>query len=255
MSHADPIISGLKNGLLVSCQEPEGSPLDRPGFIAALASVAEKCGAVGVRVNGIRNIRATCAKVRIPVVGLEKLGRGEVPVYITPTLASASRVAEAGATIVALDCTSRQRPGNETIGDIIANLKKKSRALIMADISTVEEGIAAADMGADIVATTLYGYTGGRRQYHKPAFTLLRKLVERVSVPVILEGRVHTPADLRKGFELGAHAVVVGTAISDFAWLASTFIAAAPRQNQPRSHADRQPKTSRPLRSKKRDSA
>ncbi|MGH9437101.1 MAG: N-acetylmannosamine-6-phosphate 2-epimerase [Terriglobia bacterium] len=232
MKSSTEIIRALKDGLLVSCQEPKTSPLNHPQIIAALAKAAEICGAVGVRIEGTKNIRAVCSSVKLPVVGIEKLGRGIRPVYITPTLASARRVARAGATIVALDCTARQRPGNDSIEAIIGDLKRKSPALVMADVSTVEEGIAAAGMGADLVATTLYGYTGEECDHRGPAFGLLRKLVRNVPVPIILEGRVHTPEDLRKGFELGAHAVVVGTAITNIEWLVRTFIESTPRAKE-----------------------
>jgi N-acylglucosamine-6-phosphate 2-epimerase len=229
MNSSTDIIRALKHGLLVSCQEPEASPLNHPRIIAALARAAETCGAVGVRIDGAKNIRAVCSSVNIPVIGIEKLGRGVTPVYITPTLASARRVVRAGAAVVALDCTARQRPGNESVETIVGKLKQSSQALVMADVSTVEEGIAAANMGADLIATTLYGYTGENRDHCGPAFDLLRSLVDKVPLPIILEGRVRTPEDLSKGFELGAHAVVVGTAITNVEWLVRTFIESTPR--------------------------
>ncbi|MGH9397616.1 MAG: N-acetylmannosamine-6-phosphate 2-epimerase [Terriglobia bacterium] len=222
-------IRKLKSGLLVSCQAPKGSPLDHPRIIAALAKAAEQHGAVGVRINGPANIRAVRSAVNIPVIGIEKLRRGSSPVYITPTLASGRRVVRAGAGIVALDCTARRRPNGERLERIIAELKRRSHVLIMADVSTVEEGVAAAGMGVDLVATTLHGYTENTHPHHRPAFGLLRKLAQKLRVPVILEGRVRTPEDLRKGFDLGAYAVVVGTAITDVEWLVRMFVEATPR--------------------------
>lgn len=230
MSRAAEIFRRLKGGLIVSCQAPEGSPLNHPRIIAALALAAERQGAAGVRINSPGNICAVRSVVSIPVIGIEKLQREGSLVYITPTLRSALRVVGAGADIVALDCTARPRPGDEAIERIFAELKRTAGILIMADISTVEEGVRAAEMGADVVATTLEGYTEATRGHQRPAFALLRKLARTLSVPVVLEGRVRTPDDLRKGFEFGAHAVVVGGAITNVEWLARTFVEAAPRK-------------------------
>lgn len=228
MKRSLDLIARLKGGLVVSCQAPEGSPLDHPRIIAALAQAAEKQGAAAVRINGSRNIRAVCAAVSVPVIGIEKIRRRGSPVYITPTRASARSAARAGAAIVALDATARRRPGGESLARIIEELKRIG-VLIMADVSMLEEGIASAGIGADLVATTLYGYTAATRGRDGPAFALLEKLVANLTLPVILEGRVRTPRDVRRAFEMGAHAVVVGTAITGVEALARAFVDAAPR--------------------------
>jgi N-acylglucosamine-6-phosphate 2-epimerase len=106
---------------------------------------------------------------------------------------------------------------------------------LMADVATLKDGIPAAELGADLVATTLYGYTDTTRKRHGPAFELLRDLVRQVKIPVVLEGWVRTPDEVRKAFDLGAYAVVVGTVITNIEWLVHRFVEATPRvQRRPR---------------------
>jgi N-acylglucosamine-6-phosphate 2-epimerase len=219
----------LKNGLIVSCQPRAGSALDHPQFVAALAAAAEEQGAVAVRIRETRNIRAVCRAVQVPVIGIEKINDPDSDVYITPTLESVRRVHRAGAQIVALDATERPRPGRQSLAEIIKSAKAGLDALIMADVATLEQGLEAAKLGVDLISTTLYGYTEGTRHCQGPGFPLLRSLVREVDVPVVLEGRVHRADQVRKAFNLGAYAVVVGTAITDVEWLARQFIEACPK--------------------------
>ncbi|MGH9469475.1 MAG: N-acetylmannosamine-6-phosphate 2-epimerase [Terriglobia bacterium] len=231
MRQSEPknVIKKLKGGLIVSCQQPPNSPLSPPGIIAAMVAVAEQQGAVGARVNGAKNIRAARRASGIPIIGIEKLHVAGSSVYITPTWESVRRVCKAGAAIVALDCTRRRRPEDQSLAEILRRAKNELGAIIMADVATLKEGVAAAELGVDVISTTLCGYTREARHCAGPAFELLAELVRRVAVPVVLEGRVHSPDDLRKGFDLGAHAVVVGAAITDVGWLARQFAQAAPR--------------------------
>ncbi len=219
----------LKNGLIVSCQARAGSPLDDPRIIAAFARVAEGQNAVGVRINGEEHIRAVRRAVGIPIIGIEKRRTDGFPVYITPSLGSARRVHLAGAAIIALDATARPRPNGESLDEIMSFLKREIKVLVVADVATADEGLYAAERGADAVATTLHGYTKETEGQGRegPAFDLLHQLVKRLSLPVILEGRVRDPDDVRKAFDLGAHAVVVGTAITNMEWRARTFVDAA----------------------------
>jgi N-acylglucosamine-6-phosphate 2-epimerase len=221
-------LSRLKNGLIVSCQPRLGSPLDRPQFVAAVASVAEEQGAVAVRIRGTRDIRAVRRAVHIPVLGIEKINDPNSEVYITPTLQSVRRVHRAGAQIIAMDATQRPRPRSQSLAEIVAAARANFDALLMADVATLQQGVEAARLGFDIVGTTLCGYTGDTSSCKGPAFSLARQLVREVDIPVILEGRVHQPEQVRRAFDLGVYAVVVGTAITDFHWLSRRFIQAAP---------------------------
>jgi N-acylglucosamine-6-phosphate 2-epimerase len=228
-SRIPDLIGKIEGGLIVSCQAASESPLNRPSIIAALATAAACQGAVGVRIDGAPNIKAVRSALKTTVVGIEKLRTESSPVYITPTLQSARRVIRAGADIVALDCTARPRPNGELLPEIITAVKKAGTVFIMADVATAEDGVAAQEMGVDVVATTLCGYTPETKACTGPAFSLLRELTRKLSIPVILEGHVRTPDDVRKAFDFGAHAVVVGTAITNVEWLVQTFVAAAPR--------------------------
>ncbi len=222
----------LKGGLIVSCQPRPHSALDRPRFVAAMAAVAEQQGAVGVRIRGARNIRAVRRAVGVPIVGIEKINYPDSAVYITPTLESVRRIHRAGAQIIALDATERARPYNQSLARIVDESKARLDALLMADVATVRQGLEAAKLGVDMISTTLYGYTQETQHRQAPGFNLLRQLVQEVDIPVILEGRVHEPEQVCKAFDLGAYAVVVGTAITDFEWLTRRFVEACPNGHE-----------------------
>jgi N-acylglucosamine-6-phosphate 2-epimerase len=221
-------LSRLKNGLIVSCQPRPGSGLDRSQFVAAMAAVAEEQGAVAVRIRGVCDIRAVRRTVHIPVLGIEKINDPDSEVYITPTLESVRRVHRAGAQIIAMDATERPRPSGQPLAEIVAAAKANFDGLLMADVATLRQGVMAARLGFDMVGTTLCGYTADTKHCKGPAFDLARRLVQEVDIPVILEGRVHEPDHVRRAFDLGVHAVVVGTAITDFEWLSRRFIQACP---------------------------
>ncbi len=229
---ATEVIQALKNGLIVSCQAPEDSPINHPLVISAMALVAEQQGAAAVRINGVRNIRAVRRSVKIPIIGIEKVRVPGYSVYITPHLASARRVLRAGADIIAMDFTGGKRPGGQSAGEIVQNLKNRSNVVVMADVATIEQGRKAEELGADIVGTTLFGYTETTKQFCGPGFKLLRELVRKLSLPVILEGRVRSAGDVQEGFALGAHAVVAGTAVTDIEWLVRRLVAAVPRRRR-----------------------
>ncbi len=220
----DPRIECLRGTLIVSCQAPTGAPLDDPYIISAMALTAEENGAAGVRINSPSHIAATKLRVRVPVIGIEKVVTDESDVYITPTFAVACGIAAAGADIIALDATRRRRPGGETIEVLIPKIRDGLQRPVMADIATEEEGLYAADCGATILATTLCGYTPETRGRDLPALDLLESLARQTSLPVICEGGVGTPDDLRRAFDCGAFAVVVGTAITGIGPLTRAFL-------------------------------
>ena len=207
------LIARLKGRLIVSCQAREESPLCGPTFMAAMARCAEIGGAAGVRANGPDNIKAIKEAVGLPVIGIYKIICPDSEAYITPTFEAAKQVADAGADIIALDATLRPHARGLSAHDLIAQVKELGLP-VMADVSTCEEGVAAAEAGADIVATTMSGYTPYSRQVEGPDFELISELVQAVGVPVIAEGRIWTPDQAKKAIDLGAHAVVIGTAIT-----------------------------------------
>lgn len=206
-------LASLHHALVVSCQPEAEEPFYNHRFVAAMAQAALLGGARGLRLNSPDIIRHVRMQLDLPVIGLWKKTYADSPVYITPTLADAQAVAEAGADILALDATFRPRPQGETLEHIVPQLKEAGHCL-MADISTLEEGIAAAQLGFDCLSTTLAGYTPYSRQSREPDFQLLQALLQAVSIPVFMEGRIWTPEQALVAQELGAHAVVVGSAIT-----------------------------------------
>ena len=208
--------SKIEGGLIVSCQSPADSPLAKPEIIAAFAEAAQQNGAVAVRIDSPVNIAAVRKAVRIPIIGIYKIIDPFSDVYITPTFRSAREVAESGADIIALDATSRKRPGGENLSELREKIRSELKLPVMADVSTLKEGLhAAAELGCEFVGTTLSGYTTETAHLlDQPDFPLIGALSRETSVPIIAEGRLTTPADVKKAFEGGAFAVVVGTAIT-----------------------------------------
>lgn len=221
------IIEQLKGGLIISCQAKESSPFRKPVIMAAMAKAAEMSGAVGIRANGFDDIKAIREAVSLPIIGILKKDYPDCEVYITPTFADAKLVASAGADIIAVDATPRKRPNNETLKDLIDRIHNELHLLVMADCSTEEEGLKAAELGADIVATTMSGYT----EYSKhtlekgPDMAMLQGLVKKAGVPVIAEGRFNEPENVAAALNAGALAVVVGTALTAPEWRMKQFVA------------------------------
>lgn len=203
----------LPRGLIVSCQARADNPLHGPQFMGAMALAARDGGAIAIRANGPDDIRAVKA-ADLLVIGIHKVFSANHPVYITPNLAAAEAIVAAGAEVVALDCTQRPRDGEPP--DLLVRRVLDLGAEVFADISTLEEGLAAADFGATYVATTLSGYTAATEpKPAEPDLVLLEALAARLAIPVIAEGRYNTPGLVRQAFDLGAHAVVVGTMITN----------------------------------------
>jgi N-acylglucosamine-6-phosphate 2-epimerase len=238
----DPMtqVNSWRGGLIVSCQAGGGSPLAHPHIIAAFALAAERNGAAGVRIDGVANIAAVRERVSIPILGIEKIKSEGFDVYITPTYESAARAASAGADVIAVDGTPRPRPKGENCSDIITRIHTLLKLPVMADIATYEEAIAAVESsGADFIGTTLSGYTNETQPRARPNFKLVERLAVRLKVPVICEGHVRSTEDVRRAFECGAFAVVVGKAITGIDWLVRQYVEAAPgRKQRPLAEGD-----------------
>lgn len=204
------MLDALRGKLIVSCQANPDSPLRDSYIISRMALAAVKGGAAGLRLQSFADVEAVRAVTDLPIIGLTKTDRDDTDVYITPTTAEAVRLAELGAGIVALDATLRPRP--EPLQEMFAAIHAAG-ALVMADISTLEEAQNAYALGADIVGTTLAGYTPESRQLHTPDWELMDEL--RVAgLPFIAEGRLNSPAEAAQAMQRGAFAVVVGSAIT-----------------------------------------
>jgi N-acylglucosamine-6-phosphate 2-epimerase len=201
--------------LIVSCQAYEGEPLFGAAIMAAMARAAVEGGAAGIRANSPSDIEAIRRITTLPIIGLFKVHRDDSPVYITPDRQAAAAVARAGSDIIAVDATGRPRSGGITLAALIDYIHTVLQKPVMADVSCVADAELAAELGAEVLSTTLSGYTEhGRPAMDGPDLELLATLVERHTLPVVAEGRYHEPWQVARAFELGAHAVVVGSAIT-----------------------------------------
>ncbi|NEO28359.1 MAG: N-acetylmannosamine-6-phosphate 2-epimerase [Kamptonema sp. SIO4C4] len=209
------MLETLNQKLIVSCQAPPDSPLYEPDIIAAMAKTAIQRGAAAVRIDTPSHVQAVRQLLpQTPIIGLWKQKNPHSEVYITPRFSDAVAIAEAGADIIAIDATQRQRPDGETVPEIIENIHHTLNKRVMADIDTLENAQFAIASGADLVGTTLFGYTQETATQPPPGWDILRELAANFPIPVICEGGIATPAMAKQALELGAYAVVVGTAIT-----------------------------------------
>jgi N-acylglucosamine-6-phosphate 2-epimerase len=219
------LLTQLKNGLIVSCQARNGWAMHGSNIMAAFAKAAADGGAVGIRANGTDDIYAISQKVCLPIIGILKIWDQNLRVFITPDYSSAKSVIEAGASIVAMDGTMRDRPNGETLEWIIKRIHEEYPDIpVMADISTFEEGVYSSQCGADMISTTLCGYTPQTNHVKEFSFELLEKLVKNIKKPIIAEGKIHTKEDAAKILKLGCHSIVVGTAITRPEIITSWFV-------------------------------
>ena len=196
-------------GLIVSCQPVPDSPLDKPEIVAAMALAAEQAGAVAVRIEGVANLRATRALLSIPIIGILKRDLDDSPVRITPYLDDVDALAQAGADIIAVDGTDRIRPA--AVEALLARIHHHG-LLAMADCSSFEDGMACQRLGAEIIGTTLSGYTGDDVP-NDPDLPLVSAL-HNAGCRVIAEGRYNSPEQASQAMCHGAWAVTVGSAIT-----------------------------------------
>lgn len=223
------IKSNIKNGLIVSCQAHANSPLAKAEIITAFAETAVQNGAVGVRIDSPENICEVKKVVSLPIIGIYKIMSETSEVYITPTFESAKQVAEAGADIIAIDATFRTRPNDEKLKAMVEKIHHELNSPVMADVATFEEGVYAEKIGCDFIGTTLSGYTNETKHIVEPDFELLKKL-STLATPIICEGRLRKPENVKTAFECGAFAVVVGNAITGTDWLVREFVEATPKE-------------------------
>ncbi len=224
-SQSHPVVERLRGGLVVSCQATALDIISGPDMMALMARSAELGGAVGIRANGPADIATIRRAVKLPIIGIFKQDFPGLGIRITPSLEAARAIVQAGADIVALDATRRgAEEGRLPAADLIRRVKAELGVPVMADIATFEEGVAAAEAGADIVATTLSGYTAYSPTAKHPDFALVEHLVKAIRVPVIPEGRITTPAEARHMFDLGVYAVVVGSMITRPRWITQHYV-------------------------------
>jgi N-acylglucosamine-6-phosphate 2-epimerase len=210
----DAFIGQVRRRLIVSCQALPHEPLHGAEIMARMALAAQQGGAAAIRANGPADIRAIRAAVDLPIIGLFKDDIPGYPVYITPTMAHVRAVVDAGAHIVAIDATARPRPQPGTLTDFIAAIHREIGCPVLADIATFDEGLAAEAAGADLISTTMSGYTDDSPQQTDPDLDLVRQLAPLLRVPLLAEGRYRTPEQIRSALDYGALSAIVGGAIT-----------------------------------------
>lgn len=212
----------LRGRLIASVQAYSGEPMRDARTMAQIARACQLGGAAAIRCQGIVDIAAIRQAVDVPVIGLWK--DGHEGVYITPSIRHALACVNAGAEIVAVDATTRERP--DAYADIVRAVHDAG-ALVMADCGSISDARHAAEAGSDILSTTLAGYTPDRPKTPGPDLELLSEMVgEFGELPVFCEGRLHTPADAAEAIRRGAWAAVVGTAITHPTSITGWFAAA-----------------------------
>jgi N-acylglucosamine-6-phosphate 2-epimerase len=220
------ILESFKNGLIVSCQVQHDDPICMDDLVVKMAQSAKWAGAVGIRANIPEQIRAIKAAVDLPMIGLYKIWSDDTDVFITPTLEAAKQVYEAGAEIIALDCTAQEIGGRKAY-ELMPIVKREfPDAMIFADVSNYDEAKRAVEMGADIVGPTLYGYTKETKHIEQPDMREFARMCRDFGdeAYIIMEGHIYTPEDAIKCLYLGSHAVVVGSAITRPHLIAKRFV-------------------------------
>lgn len=225
----EDIFRDIKGGMIISCQALPGEPLyvEEKSIMYLMARAAKQAGTKCIRTNSIRDVIAIKEETGLPVIGLIKQVYEGYDSYITPTMKEIDALVEADADIIALDCTMRTRGDGTTINEYLAQIREKYPEItLMADISTFEEGVNAWKCGVDLVSTTMSGYTPYSPKVDGPDFELVKRLIEAIDIPVIAEGKIHSPEQARQMLDAGAYAIVVGGAITRPLEIASRFMKA-----------------------------
>jgi putative N-acetylmannosamine-6-phosphate epimerase len=217
--------SSLRGALIVSCQAPPGDPLDDPETLRRLAVSALRGGAGGLRANGVACIEAFRKETAAPILGILKRYVDE-EAAITPDFAAAEEISKAGADVIALDCTARRLTAPEPWPGLISRIHDELDRPVLADIATFEDAVTAQDRGADAVATTLYGFTKETAQCRSVNWDMVERLAKTLRVPLIVEGHITQPDEVRRALDLGAYAVVVGSAITRPESITARFVRA-----------------------------
>lgn len=208
-----PVLAKIKNGLIVSCQARKGQPFDSPELLVKMAMAAQEGGAAGIRADTPEIITTIRQSVPLPMIGINKKRVPGHKVFITPDYEAAAAVAATGAEIIGIECTF-QDDLQKTLPGMAARLHAEFPCLLMADIATYAEAQFAEAIGFDLVSTTLVGYTDYTASTKEFDFPLLDRMAATLTIPIIAEGRLRTPAEAAETIKHGAFAVVIGKAIT-----------------------------------------
>ncbi len=220
-------LKAVAGGLIVSCQALENEPLHGSHIMAKMALAAKQAGAVGIRANSVSDICAIKQAVSLPLIGIIKKDYPDSKVYITPTLAEMRQVAHTKVEVVACQVTNQPRPHNEDLQTSLRAFRQEfPNTLLMADTGDLADVKLASKLGFDIIGTTMHGYTPTTQNANiaNNDFAYLKEVLATTELPVIAEGKIDTPAKAKRVLELGAHAVVVGGAITRPQEIAQRFV-------------------------------
>ena len=209
------VLQAIKGGLIVSCQGLEHEPMHSSFIMQRFAVSAMQGGAVGIRANTVEDILEIKKEVTAPVIAIIKRDYPDSEVYITPTTKEVAELGDIGVEIIAIDATNRPRPNGQTLAEIVEFARKNyPNALLMADTSCYDECVNAEKLGFDFIGTTMRGYTPYTKGVKLPDYKFIKKLVKTLNTPIIAEGGISTPAELKKVMKLKVHCAVVGGAIT-----------------------------------------
>ncbi|WP_067727650.1 N-acetylmannosamine-6-phosphate 2-epimerase [Oceanobacillus damuensis] len=220
------LLSTIHQQLIVSCQALEDEPLHGANIMAKMAEAAKVGGAKAIRCNSVIDAAAIKKQTNLPIIAIIKRDYQDSEIYITPTIKEIKELLTINPDVIALDATKRSRPNGETLNDLVQYIHQNSDTLVMGDIATLEDAAYAMTCGVDILSSTLSGYTKETEHKQGPDFELVEKLSHTYDIPVIAEGKIHTSADARKMLDLGAWAVVVGSAITRPQLITESFVSA-----------------------------
>ena len=224
------VLDQIKGKVVVSCQALPEEPLHSSYIMSRMAVAAKQGGAAGIRAQSVEDINAIMVVCDLPMIGIIKRNYPDSDVYITASMKEIEELLTTKCQIIALDATDRPRPNGEKTEDLVARIHEAGR-LAMADCSTYEECAKAQEIGFDIISTTLCGYTPYSKKVDGPNFELLKKCVDTLTVPVIAEGKINTPEDLRRVYEeCGVFSAVVGGAITRPQQITARFVGALKKE-------------------------
>jgi N-acylglucosamine-6-phosphate 2-epimerase len=207
----------IERGLIVSCQALKNEPLYGGNTIPKMAMAAKMGGAVGIRANTVKDINAIYKYLQgsLPIIGLIKRVYADSPVYITPTIREARELIGSHCDVIALDATARTRHCGVTLKEVVNYIRANSDKPIMADIATLDEAIAADELGFDYVSSTMRSYTEQTQGIHIPDIEFLRQLKQNIKhAQIIAEGGIHTYEELDEVLNVGIDHIVIGGAIT-----------------------------------------
>lgn len=209
-------IKSIKDNLIVSCQAVGEEPLNNANVISLMAKACVMGGARFLRVSQRNHIQAIKKIVSVPLIGIIKKEYKNSEVYITPTINEIQALVKLGVDCIAMDATLRKRP-KEDLKFIVNYAKINFPGIcLMADCASLDEVINAELLKFDLIGTTLRGYTKETQNLSNidNNFKFIKTALQAIKTPLIVEGKIWTPAQAKTSLKLGAHAVVVGSAIT-----------------------------------------